>query len=42
TEGHNCMMVNSGKALAYVPGMCKVPAKIGSLETCIKRAGGDN
>ncbi|WP_135609748.1 aconitase X catalytic domain-containing protein [Methanococcoides sp. AM1] len=42
TEGHNCMMVNSGKALAYVPGMCKVAARIGSLEECIKKVGGDN
>ncbi|MGM0770699.1 MAG: aconitase X [Halobacteriota archaeon] len=42
TEGHKCMMVNSGKALAYVPGMCKVAAKIGSLEECISKVGGDN
>ncbi|WP_440953305.1 aconitase X [Methanococcoides sp. FTZ1] len=42
TEGHNCMMVNSGKALAYVPGMCKVAAKIGSLEECINKVGGGN
>ncbi|NYT19386.1 MAG: DUF521 domain-containing protein [Methanosarcinales archaeon] len=42
TEGHNCMMVNSGKALAYVPGMCKVAARIGSLEECINKVGGGN
>ena len=35
TEGYGCMMVNSGKALAYVPGMCKVPSRIGSIEDCV-------
>ena len=34
-----CMMVNSGKALAYVPGMCRVSAKYGSIEQCIREAG---
>jgi predicted aconitase len=33
------MMVNSGKALAYVPSMCRVSAKYGSIEQCIKEAG---
>lgn len=33
------MTVNSGKALAYVPSMCKVAAKYASIEDCIKEAG---
>ncbi|HJH32056.1 MAG TPA: DUF521 domain-containing protein [Methanosarcinaceae archaeon] len=38
SENYKLMMVNSGKALAYVPGMCKVPARFGSIEDCIKEA----
>ena len=32
------MMVNSGKALAYVPGLCKIKAAYGSTEECVKAA----
>lgn len=38
SENYKLMMVNSGKALTYVPGMCKVPARFGSIEDCIKEA----
>jgi len=38
SENYNLMMVNSGKALSYVPSMCKVPARFGSIEDCIKEA----
>ncbi|WP_406659879.1 aconitase X catalytic domain-containing protein [Methanolobus sp. ZRKC3] len=39
SNNFQCMMVNSGKALAYVPSMCRVAAKYGSIEQCIKEAG---
>jgi predicted aconitase len=39
SNNFQCMMVNSGKALAYVPSMCRVSAKYGSIEQCIKEAG---
>ncbi|MFP4655708.1 MAG: aconitase X [Methanohalobium sp.] len=42
SENYKLMMVNSGKALNYVPGMCKIPSKFGSLEKCIKEAGDSN
>jgi predicted aconitase len=32
------MMVNSGKALAYVPGLCKIRAAYGSTEKCVRAA----
>jgi predicted aconitase len=37
------MMVNSGKALTYVPGLCGIRAGFGSTEECIEAAtiGGD-
>jgi predicted aconitase len=38
TSNYSCVMVNSGKAFAYVPGMCGAKALYGSLETCIKEA----
>ncbi|MGP8321365.1 MAG: aconitase X [Methanosarcinaceae archaeon] len=38
SENYKLMMVNSGKALTYVPDMCKVPARFGSIEDCIKEA----
>lgn len=34
------IMVNSGKALAYVPDMCGAPARIGTLEECVAVATG--
>jgi hypothetical protein len=33
-------MVNSGKALAYVPDMCGGAARIGTTEECVKVATG--
>ncbi|VVB70826.1 Uncharacterised protein [uncultured archaeon] len=32
------MMVNSGKALAYIPGLCGAEAGFGSTEECIDAA----
>jgi len=40
TERFSCMMTNSGKALAYLPGMAGVKAGFGSLEECIDVATG--
>lgn len=37
-EQYNGIMVNSGKALAYVPDMCASPARIGTTEECIRVA----
>ena len=34
-ERYNAIMVNSGKALAYVPDMCGAVARIGSIEDCV-------
>jgi predicted aconitase len=34
-ERYTAIMVNSGKALAYVPDMCGVVARIGSIEECV-------
>ncbi len=34
-EQYSSIMVNSGKALAYVPDMCGAVARIGSVEECI-------
>ncbi len=42
TENYHCMMVNSGKALAYIPGMCRVASRIGQIDDCIKKAGGSH
>ncbi|WP_292487976.1 aconitase X catalytic domain-containing protein [Methanohalobium sp.] len=42
SENYNMMMVNSGKALNYVPGMCKIPSKFGSIMDCIREAGDNN
>jgi predicted aconitase len=38
TNSYSCVMVNSGKALAYVPGMCGAEAVYGSMEACIEEA----
>ncbi len=38
--GFRKMMVNSGKALAYLPGLCGVKAGFGSTEECIESACG--
>ncbi len=38
TNNYQCMMVNSGKALAYVPGMCGVASRYGNIEQCIREA----
>jgi predicted aconitase len=37
-EQYGSIMVNSGKALAYVPNMCGGKARIGTLEACIATA----
>jgi hypothetical protein len=34
-ERYSAIMVNSGKALAYVPDMCGAVARIGSIEECV-------
>jgi predicted aconitase len=34
-EQYPAIMVNSGKALAYVPDMCGAAARIGSIEECV-------
>ena len=39
-ERYGCMMVSSGKALAYVPQMCGADAVLGSLEDCVNAAVG--
>ena len=38
SEGFRKMMVNSGKALAYIPGLCGTRAGFGSTEECIEAA----
>jgi len=38
TEGYRKMMVNSGKALIYLPSLGGVDAAFGSLEECIDAA----
>lgn len=40
SEQYGKMMVNSGKALAYLPGLCGVKAGFGSTEECIDEACG--
>lgn len=42
SENYKLMMVDSGKALTYVPSMCRLEAKFGSIEDCIKEAGDSN
>ncbi len=37
-ERFRCMMVSSGKALAYVPQMCGSDAVLGSIEDCVRSA----
>ncbi len=37
-ERYEAIMVNSGKALAYVPDMCAAVARIGTIEECVKVA----
>ena len=39
-ERYRAIMVNSGKALAYVPDMCGAVARIGTLEDCVAVATG--
>ncbi len=34
-ERYNAIMVNSGKALAYVPDMCGAVSRIGTIEDCV-------
>ncbi len=34
-ERYPAIMVNSGKALAYVPDMCGAVARIGSIQECV-------
>jgi len=40
SDRYKKMMVNSGKALAYVPGLCKIKAAYGSAEECVGAATG--
>jgi len=40
SDQYKKMMVNSGKALAYVPGLCKIKAAYGSTEECVRAATG--
>jgi predicted aconitase len=40
-EQYPGIMVNSGKALAYVPDMCGAIARIGTIEDCVKEATSD-
>ena len=37
-EQYNCIMVNSGKAYAYVPNMCHAKSRIASLDECLAEA----
>jgi len=37
-ERYSAIMVNSGKALAYVPDMCGAIARIGSIQDCVEVA----
>jgi hypothetical protein len=37
-EQYSAIMVNSGKALAYVPDMCGAVARIGTIEECVTEA----
>jgi len=41
TDKYASMMVNSGKAYAYVPSMCGVKATYGTVERCVKEATGE-
>jgi hypothetical protein len=38
SERFGCVMVNSGKALNYVPGLCGVSAVLATTQECIRRA----
>jgi hypothetical protein len=38
SDQYNKMMVNSGKALAYVPTLCKMKAAYGSAAECVEAA----
>lgn len=40
TNRYSCVMVNSGKAFAYVPGMCGAESIYGGVEACIEEAVG--
>lgn len=35
-DGAGAVMTNSGKAFSYLPGMCKVTPRIGTLEECVR------
>lgn len=38
SENYECMMVDSGKALRYVPALCGVEAVLGSMRECVEAA----
>lgn len=40
-NAYRCMMVNSGKAYAYVPSMCGLKATYATAERCVKDATGE-
>ncbi|MDV0446242.1 hypothetical protein MsAg5_00700 [Methanosarcinaceae archaeon Ag5] len=41
-DKYSCMMVNSGKAYAYVPGMCGMKSVFGTVDRCVKEALGES
>jgi hypothetical protein len=38
TESYHCVMVNSGKALTYLPKLRKVDVRFGSMRDCVRVA----
>jgi predicted aconitase len=40
-EQYGLIMVNSGKAFAYVPDMCGAAVRLGTTEECIRMATGE-
>lgn len=38
SENYKRMMVNSGKALTYIPGLCGINAAFGSVKSCVETA----
>jgi predicted aconitase len=38
TDSYSSVMVNSGKAFSYIPGMCSAEVVYGNMEDCIEEA----
>ena len=38
TNSYSCVMVNSGKAFSYIPGMCSAEVVYGNMKDCIEEA----